>query len=585
MARRGLQALHEICAGDPEGVALNLLDAHLRNSTEAVTVDDVSEQMSLLGISDKSLAWIGARAALWRRADWARYRTAEGHLYYLRDDGVSQWEHPLQNELRQLYDAARHSPLARPPPRGGYDAQFASSRRSSASSPTARQSSSPTAGRPRGGFESPRQSSSPTAGRRPRVESPRGTLVDSDETPGWTRTAGALGGQTARRRAARAADELVTDAASAASSASSSPRGHPEQKSDTFDAGPTSPLTAESGNADLAANFANMQGKLEALQARMLEPTLVEDERRAANAAFSAASADAQRLRAALDAAEAARDRAEGDLKAVRAHAAAQQSREARERAAAADRATEKIDAARNAAVAADAAEKIARRDADRLAAQKIDVTRAAVAAHAAAAFLSGSRFRALLKANEQLRGALATQEAQRAAAAKRVDVQKRADASTRDALETATKRIIAEKSRVAEEALEAMHDARAALGAERVAKDARAVVAEAWLADALVAWDADAAESAAARAALAARVDELAALKAKAESRLENVKRDRDYFRSKVAVAARAEEPPAPPPEERRMGRGAGGGPRPPPGPPPATPPPTDGEAPVLVV
>ncbi|CAH0378492.1 unnamed protein product [Pelagomonas calceolata] len=563
MARRGLQALHEICAGDPEGVAVNLLDAHLRNSTEPVTVDDVSEQMSLLGISDKSLAWIGARAALWRRADWARYRTAEGHLYYLRDDGVSQWEHPLQNELRQLYDAARHSPLARPPPRGGYDAQFASSRRSSASSPT--------------------------AGRRPRVESPGGTLVDSDETPGWTRTTGALGGQTARRRAACAADGLVTDAASAASSASSSPRGHPEQKSapraDTFDTGPTSPLTAESGNADLAANFANMQGKLEALQARMLEPTLVEDERRAANAAFAAASSEAQRLRAALDAAEAARDRAEGDLKAVRAHAAAQQSREARERAAAADRATEKIDAARNAAVAADAAEKIARRDANALAAQKADVARAAAAAHAAAAFLSGSRFRALLKANEQLRGALATQEAQRAAAAKRVDVQKRADASTRDALETATKRIIAEKSRVAEEALEAMHDARAALGAERVAKDARAVVAEAWLADALVAWDADAAENAAARAALAARVEELVALNAKAESRLENVKRDRDYFRSKVAVAARAEEPPAPPPEERRMGRGAGGGPRPPPGPPPATPPPADGESPVLVV
>ena len=102
MARRGLQALHEICAGDPEGVAVNLLDAHLRsNAPEAVTVDDVSEQMSLLGISDKSLARIGARAALWRRADWARYRTAEGHLYYLRDDGASQWEHPLQHELRQ----------------------------------------------------------------------------------------------------------------------------------------------------------------------------------------------------------------------------------------------------------------------------------------------------------------------------------------------------------------------------------------------------------------------------------------------------------------------------------------------------
>ena len=577
MARRGLQALHEICAGDPEGVAVNLLDAHLRSTNaEPVTVDDVSEQMSLLGISDKSLAWIGARAALWRRADWARYRTAEGHLYYLRDDGVSQWEHPLQNELRQLYDAARHSPLARPPPRGGYDAQFASSRRSSASSPTARQSSSPTAGRrPRGGS----------------FGSPRGTLVDSDETPGWTRTTGALGGQTARRRAARAADELVTDAASAASSASSSPRGHPEQKSaPPGDAGPTSPLTEVSGfkgdtDADLVAGFTAMQGKLEALQARMLEPTLVEAERQAANAAFSAASADAQRLRAALDAAEAARDRAEGDLKAVRAHAAAQQSREARERAAAADRATEKIDAARNAAVAADAAEKIARRDANALAAQKADVANAAAAAHAAASFLSGSRFRALLKANEQLQKALATQEAQRAAAAKRVDVQKRADASTRDALETATKRIIAEKSRVAEEALEAMHDARAALGAERVAKDARAVVAEAWLADALVAWDADVAENVAARAALAARVDELAALNAKAESRLENVKRDRDYFRSKVAVAARAEEPPAPPPEERRMGRGAGGGPRPPPGPPPATPPPTDGEAPVLVV
>ena len=60
MARRGLQALHEICAGDPEGVAVNLLDAHLRNSTEAVTVDDVSEQMSLLGISDRSLACVYA---------------------------------------------------------------------------------------------------------------------------------------------------------------------------------------------------------------------------------------------------------------------------------------------------------------------------------------------------------------------------------------------------------------------------------------------------------------------------------------------------------------------------------------------
>ena len=577
MARRGLQALHEICAGDPEGVAVNLLDAHLRNSTEPVTVDDVSEQMSLLGIADKSLAWIGARAALWRRADWARYRTAEGHLYYLRDDGVSQWEHPLQNELRQLYDAARHSPLARPPPRGGYDAQFASSRRSSASSPTA---------------AGPRQSSSPTAGQRPGGRSPRGTLADSDETPGWTRTTGARGGQTAR-----------PDAASAASSASSSPRGHPEQKSaPPGDAGPTSPLTEVSGfkgdtDADLVAGFTAMQGKLEALQARMLDPTSVEEDRRAANAAFAAASADAQRLRAALNAAEAARDRAEGDLKAVRAHAAAQQSREARERAAAADRATEKIDAARNAAVAADAAEKIARRDANALAAQKADVMNAAAAAHAAAAFLSGSRFRALLKANEELRGALATQEAQRAAAAKRVDVQKRADASTRDALETATKRIIAEKSRVAEEALEAMHDARAALGAERVAKDARAVVAEAILYDERVAWDADVAEAAAAlakeqsaRKVLAARVEELVALNAKADARLENVKRDCDYFRSKVAVAARAEEPPAPPPEERRMGRGAGRGPRPPPGPPPATPPPatpapTDGEAPVLVV
>ena len=136
------------------------------------------------------------------------------------------------------------------------------------------------------------------------------------------------------------------------------------------------------------------------------------------------------------------------------------------------------------------------------------------------------------------------------------------------------------------------MHDARAALGAERVAKDARAVVAEAILYDERVAWDADVAEAAAAlakeqsaRKVLEARVDELVAFNAKADARLENVKRDRDYFRSKVAVAARAEEPPAPPPEERRMGRGAGGGPRPPPGPPPATPPPADGEAPVLVV
>ena len=109
MARRGLQALHEICAGDPEGVAVNLLDAHLRNSTEAVTVDDVSEQMSLLGISDRSLAWIGARAALWRRADWARYRTAEGHLYYLRDDGVSQWEHPQHSYLSGVATRLTHA--------------------------------------------------------------------------------------------------------------------------------------------------------------------------------------------------------------------------------------------------------------------------------------------------------------------------------------------------------------------------------------------------------------------------------------------------------------------------------------------
>ena len=78
--------------------------------------------------------------------------------------------------------------------RAAYHAE-ADARRFLATAAGQRQSSSPTAGRPRAGS----------------FGSPRGTLGDSDETPGWTRTTGALGGQTARRRAARAADELVTD--------------------------------------------------------------------------------------------------------------------------------------------------------------------------------------------------------------------------------------------------------------------------------------------------------------------------------------------------------------------------------------
>lgn len=543
---RGLKALHELCASDPDGVALNLLDAHMRSKDAAVTIDDVSEQMHLLGIADTSFAWVGARAALWRRADWARYRTAEGHLYYLRDDGLSQWEHPMQHELRSLHDAARRRPADisappavstaerrsgswptdRPPPRGGHDAQFKSPR----GSPRHAQQ-----------FASPRPES-PTHGS-PRPTSP------------------ANGAPTAQPVAATASEP--------------SARGHPESKDD----------------ADLAANFAAMQSKLEVLQARLLEPTLVEEDRQAAAAAFAAARARAEGLQIDLGAAEAAKDRAAGDLRAVRAHAAAQASRETRERAAAADRATEKLDAARNAAVAADTAEKIARRDANAVAAHKADLMNAAAAAHAAAAFLAGSRFRALLRANEQLQKALGVQEADRAAAAKRTEVQKRSDSATRAALETATHRVIAEKSKNAEDALVAMREARAALSEERVAKDARAVAAAAALADEQVARKDDAAAAAAALAAekharsvLTNEKEALGAALAKSEAKLTNIRRDRDYSRSKCTDHATL---PPPPTEERRMGRGASEAkpPRPPPGPPPGPPPASADESKVLVV
>ena len=131
-----------------------------------------------------------------------------------------------------------------------------------------------------------------------------------------------------------------------------------------------------------------------------------------------------------------------------------------------------------------------------------------------------------------------------------------------RDALETATKRIIAEKSRVAERA---RSDAatRAALGAERVAKDARAVVAEAWLADALVAWDADVAENVAARAALAARVDELRPLNAKASrGRASSATGTTSGRRSPLPREQRSRQRPLP--KSGAWVRGAGGGPRP---------------------
>ena len=544
---RGLKALHELCDSDPDGVALNLLDAHMRSKDAAVTIDDVSEQMHLLGIADTSLAWVGARAALWRRADWARYRTAEGHLYYLRDDGTSQWEHPMQHELRSLHDAARRRPadaapstrerrLDRPPPRGGHDAQFESPR---GSPRHAQQFASPRPKSPT--HESPRPES-PTHG------SPRPTSPVNGAPPA----------------------QPVADAASEPSA-----RGHPESKDD----------------ADLVADFSAMQSKLEVLQARLLEPTVVEEDRRAAAAAFAAARARADSLQIALEAAEAAKDRAAGDLRAVRAHAAVQASRDTRERAAAADRATEKLDAARNAAVAADTAEKIARRDADTLAAQNSDVTDAAVAAHAAAAFLAGSRFRALLRANEQLQKALGVQEADRAAAAKRTEVQKRSDSATRAALETATHRVIAEKSKNAEDALVAMREARAALSEERVSKDARAVAATAALADGQAARKDDAAAAAAALAAekhargvLANEKEALGAALANSEAKLTNIRRDRDYFRSKCTEHATSPPPPA---EERRMGRGASETkpPRPPPGPPPGPPPASANDSKVLVV
>ena len=59
-------------------------------------LEGVREQLELLGLDDGA-AWVGARAFFTVPEGWTRYRTEEGHLYYLRDDdhSISQWEHPF----------------------------------------------------------------------------------------------------------------------------------------------------------------------------------------------------------------------------------------------------------------------------------------------------------------------------------------------------------------------------------------------------------------------------------------------------------------------------------------------------------
>ena len=393
MARRGLQALHEICAGDPEGVARHLLDAHLRNSTEAVTVDDVSEQMSLLGISDKSLAWIGARAALWRRADCKLLpHGVEGHLYYLRDDGVSQWEHPLQNELRSSTTPLVIPRWPRPPP--------------AASTRTVRELAAVQRFEP--DVAAVVEPDGRGAAARPARSGARGarswTRTDAGGGPGRRAPSAAA----ARRRAARAARRARDGRASDASSASSSPRRHRSTRRGVLDAGPTSPLTAGSGNADLAANFANMQGKLEALQARMLSRLFEED-----GDATSCLCRGELRRSETAGRARRRRGRAGPRRGATSRPSGPTRRPSSRERPASAP--PPRIAPPRKSM-------RRGTRPSPQMRRRKLQegrrqrwrpkrwTWRAAAAAHAAASFLSGSRFRALLKANEQLRGALATQ-------------------------------------------------------------------------------------------------------------------------------------------------------------------------------
>ena len=306
MARRGLQALHEICAGDPEGVAVNLLDAHLRNST-GTCHRRRRERADVSAGHLRQVAGLDRRA---RGSGAGRTGRATGPPR-ATSTTCGTTASRSGSTLCKTSCGSSTTPLVIPRwpgrRRAAADAQFASSRRS-------------------GGFESDggrrraRGREQPDGRAPPTRREPRGharglgrdTGVDADDgrprRPDGAAPRGARGGRARDRRRVRRVVGVVVAAG---------PPG--AEAPPTFDTGPTSPLTAGSGDADLAANFANMQGKLEALQARMLEPALVEAERRAANAAFAAASADAQRLRAALDAAEAARDRAEGDLKAVRA--------------------------------------------------------------------------------------------------------------------------------------------------------------------------------------------------------------------------------------------------------------------------
>ena len=106
--------LRAIADADPDGVCQRLLDEwDFETTTEAELEALVREQLALLEVGDPGCAWSGRRAARRVPSGWIRYRTHEGDLYYLRDGTEdSQWEHPLEPELRALY-ARAPAPLAR----------------------------------------------------------------------------------------------------------------------------------------------------------------------------------------------------------------------------------------------------------------------------------------------------------------------------------------------------------------------------------------------------------------------------------------------------------------------------------------
>lgn len=95
--------IDRIIASDPNGELDR--DELLAWSSPQLLLSAIYEQAESLGIEESHLVWIAAKSLLAALPEgWVQYKDSEGRLYYHNhDSGKSRWDHPMDEQYRDLY--------------------------------------------------------------------------------------------------------------------------------------------------------------------------------------------------------------------------------------------------------------------------------------------------------------------------------------------------------------------------------------------------------------------------------------------------------------------------------------------------